>query len=132
MRLIEIYKCLCDETRLRILNVLSISPLCGCHVQDILGKSQVVVSQHLSYLRERGMVTSQRHRNWIIYSLPTVLPPELEMNLKCLQDCVQSEPVFQKDRAATEKLFGSQDFQALLQKGCGGPAVSPGETSCCA
>ena len=36
MKLIEVYKCLCDETRLRILHLLSHQPLCVCHFQEIL------------------------------------------------------------------------------------------------
>lgn len=98
MKLLAIYECLCDPTRLRILNLLGVGPLCVCHLHKVLGKSQVVVSQHLAYLRQRGMVGVKRHRNWMIYSLPPSPPAELETNLKCLQDCVQTEPVFGEDR----------------------------------
>jgi ArsR family transcriptional regulator len=118
VKLISIYKCLCDETRLRILNLLSVSPLCVCHIQQVLGKSQVVVSQHLAYLRERHMVAGRRHRNWAVYSLPASPSAELEANLKCLQDCVQSEPVFRKDQAKLKKLMGSKTVRALLDEGC--------------
>ena len=70
MDLIEIYQCFCDRTRLRILNLLTRSPLCVCHFQDILGEPQVKISKHLAYLRSRGMVATKREQNWIIYSLP--------------------------------------------------------------
>ena len=118
MNLISIYKCLCDETRLRILNLLSTSPLCVCHLQSILGKSQVVVSQHLAYLRERGMVTGHRHHQWMIYSIPRSPSLELEANLKCLQDCAQTEPVFRNDQAKLRKLIGTKTVQTLLEEGC--------------
>ena len=118
VKLISIYRCLCDETRLRILNMLAVSPLCVCHIQSVLGRSQVVVSQHLAYLRERGMVAGQRYQNWMIYSLPAKASKELEANLKCLQDCVQEEPVFQKDRAKLKKLMGSKTVKTLLDLGC--------------
>ena len=97
MDLIPIYQCFCDETRLRILNLLNETPLCVCHFQTILGASQVKISKHLAYLKEKGVVEAQRHQNWMIYSLPALLPAELEANLKCLQDCVQTHPVFTKD-----------------------------------
>lgn len=116
--MITIYRCLCDETRLRILNLLSVSPLCVCHVQSVLDKSQVTISQHLAYLREREMVSVQRHQNWMIYSLPSDPSPELEANLKCLQDCVQTEPIFKKDRAALAKLMGKKSVRTLLEEGC--------------
>jgi ArsR family transcriptional regulator, arsenate/arsenite/antimonite-responsive transcriptional repressor len=118
VKLISIYQCLCDETRLRILSLLSVSPLCVCHIQQVLGKSQVVCSQHLAYLRERGMVTARRYGHWMIYSLPASPSPELEANLKCLQDCVQTGSVFKKDRAKLKKLTGSKTVRALLDEGC--------------
>ena len=118
MKLIAIYKCLCDETRLRILSLLSGSPLCVCHIQRVLGKPQVIVSQHLAYLRERGMVAVQRYQNWMIYSLPSSRPPALDANLKCLQDCIQTEAIFRKDRERLKKLTGSRDVRALLEEGC--------------
>jgi ArsR family transcriptional regulator len=118
MNLVAIYKCLCDETRLRILNLLSASPLCVCHLQQVVGRSQVVVSQHLAYLRDRDLVVAQRYRHWMIYSLPPSPPPELEANLKCLQDCVQTEPVFKRDRAKLDKLVGRKSVRTLLDEGC--------------
>lgn len=125
VKLISIYQCLCDETRLRILNLLSVSPLCVCHIQQVLEKSQVVSSQHLAYLRERGMVIGRRYGHWMIYSLPPAPSPELEANLKCLQDCVQTEPIFKKDRARLKKFIGTKDVRALLDEGCCPKPVLP-------
>jgi ArsR family transcriptional regulator len=97
MRLIEIYQCLCDETRLRILHLLTQGPLCVCHFQSVLGVSQTRVSQHLAYLRKRGMVECTRRGTWMIYALPENPPPELEKHLRCLQDCVQSDQMLRGD-----------------------------------
>lgn len=96
-RLIEVYNCLCDETRLRIVHLLARSPLCVCHLQEVLGLTQVAVSKHLAYLRRRGLVESRRHEQWMIYSLPGVRPIELEWQLKCLQDCVSTHRTFRDD-----------------------------------
>lgn len=124
MKLVEIYQCLCDETRLRILQLLSVSPLCGCHLQSVLDKPQVKISQHLAYLRDRGLVTTRRSRQWIIYSLPADRPPELEANLKCLQDCVHAEPIFAQDRVGLQSIMNDPQCQAVLA-GC-----SPAENCC--
>jgi ArsR family transcriptional regulator len=97
MNLIKIYECLCDQTRLRILHLLTKTPLCVCHFQDILGEPQVKISKHLGYLRTRGMVETNRERNWIIYSLPKRRTPALQKNLKCLQDCVRTDLSFKSD-----------------------------------
>lgn len=106
MNLIEIFKCFCDETRLRILNLLAQGPLCVCHLQEILGVDQVPISKHLAYLREHGMVETRRHAQWVIYSLPAIRVEELDLQLRCLQDCVQSNAVFRKDLKQLKKVQG--------------------------
>lgn len=104
VKLIEIYKCLCDETRLRILHLLTKGTLCVCHFQSILDLPQVTISKHLAYLRSRKMVQARRHEQWMIYGLPSACSPELELQLRCLQDCVQSHPVFKRDLAKLKKV----------------------------
>ena len=104
MDLIQIYECFCDRTRLRILNLLAQSPLCVCHFQEILGEPQVKISKHLGYLKGRDMVVAERRQNWMIYSLPRKPARELDANLKCLQDCAQSDVVFKRDLKALAKL----------------------------
>jgi hypothetical protein len=49
MDLIRICQCFCDETRLRILNLL-----CVCHFQSILDEPQVKIFKHLLYLKTKG------------------------------------------------------------------------------
>jgi len=97
MELVQIYQCLCDLTRMRILNLLDQGPLCVCHFQTVLGEHQVKMSKHLAYLRKRGLVETRRQGNRIIYRLPDKRPPELEANLRCLQDCTRENPVFKRD-----------------------------------
>lgn len=106
MKLVQIYECLCDATRLRLLNLLLQGPLCVCHLQSVLGESQVKISKHLGYLKTRGLVTASRQGNWMIYALPTPADrsPELEANLACLQDCVQENAALKRDLAKLKKL----------------------------
>ena len=104
MELTQIYQCFCDRTRLRILHLLAKSPLCVCDFQEILGEPQVKISKHLAYLRRARMVNTTRQKNWIIYSLPQRRPAELDSNLKCLQDCVQTDPIFKRDYQRLDKL----------------------------
>jgi ArsR family transcriptional regulator len=104
MCLAQIYRCLCDPTRLRILNLLHDGELCVCHIQEILGEPQVKVSKHLAYLRAHGLVESRKEANWMIYRLPTKPSPELSANLACLQDCVSERPGFRRDTGRRRKL----------------------------
>ncbi len=95
--LIQIYRCLCDETRLRIVHLLTKGPLCVCHFQTILQLPQVAISKHLAYLREHGLAEATRHEQWMIYSLPGKPSKELDLQLGCLQDCAQTHAVFRGD-----------------------------------
>ncbi len=104
MKLLQIYRCLCDETRLRILHLLAQGPLCVCHFQTILRLPQVAVSKHLAYLRGKGLVVAKRHEKWMIYRLPGKAPAELDLQLRCLQDCVQSHPIFRDDLRRLQKI----------------------------
>ncbi|MFU8848896.1 MAG: ArsR/SmtB family transcription factor [Opitutales bacterium] len=97
MELLSVYRCLCDETRLRILNLLLDGPLCVCHLAAVLELEQPKISRHLKALRESGAVATERCYNWTIYRLADAPSAALEMNLKCLQDLRGEEPLFQAD-----------------------------------
>ncbi len=107
MELVEIYQCLCDQTRLRMLHLLTRGPLCVCHFQDVLALPQAKISQHLSYLRKRGLVEANRHANWMIYRLPVKPCRELEANLKCLQDCAAEQKIFRADLRRLSRIQGA-------------------------
>jgi ArsR family transcriptional regulator len=107
MSLVKIYECLCDETRLRIIQLLTRGPLCVCHLQAVLETPQARISQHLSYLRERGMVENRREGTWMIYSLPVKPSAELSRHLACLQDCSVSDKRFRADLKKLQALRGS-------------------------
>jgi ArsR family transcriptional regulator len=119
MELLRIYECLCDRTRLRVLNVLAQGPLCVCHFQEVLAEPQVKISKHLAYLRARGLVEVERDGNWMIYELPAKPSRELKANLACLQDCAQENPVFRRDLARLKKLAPKR---AAAGPGCCAPA----------
>lgn len=104
MDLVRIYECLCDLTRLRLLNLLQHGPLCVCHFQAILREPQVKISKHLAYLRARGLVVAKREGQWMIYALPQKAPRALRANLACLQDCAQEQKVFRADLARFKKI----------------------------
>ena len=76
--LCQVYRCLCDKTRLRILNLLSDGALCVCHLQEILDEPQVKISKHLAYLKTHDLVESERRANWMIYQITKKANPILE------------------------------------------------------
>ena len=120
MQLVTIYECLCDRTRLRILNLLLNGPLCVCHFQEILREPQVKISKHLGYLKTHGMVEAERCANMMIYELPAKRTAQLKANLACLHDCVQEERMFREDLARLGKVrakFGDKTPACVREPG---------------
>lgn len=97
MEIIQLFKCLCNVQRLRILNLLQEGPLCVCHLMAILDDQQVAISKQLKYLKTQGLVAAERHAQWMIYRLITPHPPLLIQNLRCLQDLSTDEFDFRND-----------------------------------
>ena len=104
MEIIQVYKCLCDVQRLRILNLLKEGPLCVCHLMQILEEDQVKVSKQLRYMKELRMVEAERFSQWMIYRLADPGNPLLAENLKCLKDCYGEQMSFREDLAKRREL----------------------------
>jgi ArsR family transcriptional regulator, arsenate/arsenite/antimonite-responsive transcriptional repressor len=104
MRLLQILQCLSDETRLRIVLLLSHRPLGVRHLQTILGASQVRISKHLICLKRNEVVESRVAKNWRIYRLPDEPGYELGRCLECLRDCVRHSGVFAEDLARLQAM----------------------------
>ena len=66
-----LFAALADNTRLRLLNLMSGREVCVCHFVDILGQSQPKISRHLAYLRKAGIVAPRREGKWMHYSICT-------------------------------------------------------------
>ena len=105
MEVIEVYKCLCDPMRLRILNLLKHGPLCVCHLVEILDGEQVKMSKQLRYMKSLGMVEGERQAQWMVYRLAEPDHRLLAENLKCLQDCAADEFFFREDLQRREALL---------------------------
>jgi ArsR family transcriptional regulator len=129
MDLISIYQCLCDETRLRILHLLTHSPLCVCHFQSILDEPQVKISKHLRYLKVHGLVESRQHQNWRIYKLPDRPNYELEAHLKCLQDCIRERKLFAADLKRLKAV--TSEASAIARQCCEPDTKKSKRGECC-
>ncbi|WP_321420706.1 metalloregulator ArsR/SmtB family transcription factor [uncultured Methanomethylovorans sp.] len=65
----QIYNALSSPLRLKILNLLSIQPLCACIIQKITKASPSKLSYHLSVLTESNLIEGKKEATWITYSL---------------------------------------------------------------
>jgi ArsR family transcriptional regulator len=73
-RLARTFKALADPTRLRILNLLLVRPGCVCELQAVLDLPQSLLSRHLAYLRNAGLVQDERQGMRVFYRLHTGAP----------------------------------------------------------
>ncbi len=62
-------KALAENTRLRILRLVSMQEFAVTELVDILGVRQSRVSRHLAVLRNAGLVQDRREGNWVYYRL---------------------------------------------------------------
>ena len=64
-----IFKVMGDETRLRIIEMLSRGELCAGHILDSFNITQSTLSYHMKLLVDSGIVVSQKNGKWMRYSL---------------------------------------------------------------
>lgn len=67
MSLVQLYKALADETRLRILSILTHGRYSVNELQDILQMGQSRVSRHLKLLTDAGLARVHREGTWAYY-----------------------------------------------------------------
>lgn len=65
----ELFKVLSDETRTRIVYLLSLQELCVCDIADIMEMTQPAVSHHLRLLKVMRLVKNRREGKNVYYSL---------------------------------------------------------------
>ncbi len=88
---IPLLKALSDETRLKIIDMLSSGELCACKILEKFSITQPTLSYHMKQLTECGIVIGNREGAWMLYSLNLERKDELmaflthltETKLKC-------------------------------------------------
>ncbi len=65
----KVFKALCDEKRLAILELLRGGEKCVCVLMDQLNMGQSAVSYHMKILCESGIVVSRQEGKWTHYRL---------------------------------------------------------------
>jgi len=101
---VRVFKALGDETRLRILNLLSRGELCVCDIMKVLGVPQSKASRHLAQLRATGLVTDRREGRWMHYTLATGGGALQRCLLRCLLEAGKEIPRAVSDLRALERL----------------------------
>ena len=64
-----IFKALCDEKRLSILELIKGGEKCACVLMEELNIAQSALSYHMKILCESGIVTSRQEGKWTHYTI---------------------------------------------------------------
>lgn len=65
----ELFKTICDSTRIKILYALSLGELCVCDIANLIEMSQSAVSHQLRVLRNSRLVKYRKEGKSVYYSL---------------------------------------------------------------
>lgn len=108
-QLVNIYKILSDETRLRIIILLAQQELCVCQLSGILDVSQPKISKNLSKLRDMNLVLDERKEKFVFYKLrdENII---LNNSVKNILDNLDAYPqlISDKSRIANKEIYLNQ------------------------
>ena len=103
-RLLKVFKALSDETRIRLLKLLSERELCVCELEQALNMTQSRVSRNLGILKEAGLVKDRRDGLWAFYSLDRKSFNKYAAPVLGLLDgWLNNDEVIEKDREGLNK-----------------------------
>ncbi len=102
MEIVEIFKALSDESRLRIINILKEKKMCVCDIENILELPQANVSRHLSRLKSVGLIKSEKKSQWVYFWINEEFLEKHSFIKKIYKKDLKEE-VFIKDREKMEK-----------------------------
>ena len=100
----QLFRALADDTRLRILALLSAGEVCVCHIHGALDLPQPTVSRHLAYLRKSGLASARREGLWMHYSLQMPADPASANVLKAALGAVGTVSSAGSDRRKLSRL----------------------------
>lgn len=69
LAIVNIFKALADENRVRALLALQKQELCVCQIVELLQLANSTVSKHMSILKQAGLVESEKKGRWVYYKL---------------------------------------------------------------
>lgn len=69
LKVSDLLSVLGNPFRIRILYAVGSGEACVCHLEALLGEPQPKISQHLSLLRDAGVLTTRRDGKYVFYRL---------------------------------------------------------------
>jgi ArsR family transcriptional regulator len=104
--LTRLFRALGDETRLRIVALLSHGELCVCHIETALDLNQSTASRHLGILKSAGVVDSRRDGTWVYYAITEQDHATVARALDVLTGAFGAERALRADHARLRRSCG--------------------------
>lgn len=91
--IVQIFKALGDETRLKILVILSQRRICAKGIAKHLEITEATVSQHMKILKEAGIIIGEKTGYHVHYNIQKSIFPEIRKFLNVLNDVSELDTV---------------------------------------
>ncbi|MBU1141199.1 MAG: metalloregulator ArsR/SmtB family transcription factor [Firmicutes bacterium] len=65
----DIFKVLADETRVKVIQILTTENRCACQILEAFKIGQSTLSHHMKLLTESGLVIAEKEGKWVYYRL---------------------------------------------------------------
>jgi ArsR family transcriptional regulator len=114
-QLAQFFKALSDETRLRIMMLLTQGELCVCDLMFVLDEPQSKVSRHLAYLKHSGLTNSKRAGVWMHYWLKEPADAVHTVQLDFLKKQLPHLLQFRMDREKLSELKKQGGCKAMIK-----------------
>lgn len=101
--MVDIFKALSEESRLRILTLLMEREMCVCEIEVCLNMTQSNASRHLTVLKNCGIVTYNKRAQWAYYGISESFIKEHNNLWEYLQQRLVTLPTYYADYAQWEK-----------------------------
>lgn len=95
--MINIFKALSEESRLRILTLLMQGEMCVCEIEACLDMTQSNVSRHLSNLRNAGVLDSYKRAQWTYYKVSEKFKEDNNNLWLYLEEKLKELPTYEVD-----------------------------------
>lgn len=102
-QMVEIFKALSEESRLRILSLLLEGEMCVCEIETCLNLTQSNASRHLTLLKNCGVLDNYKKAQWTYYKINDNFIEENKELWSYLQRRLKELPTYRSDTKDLEK-----------------------------
>ncbi len=96
--MVEIFKALSEESRLRILSLILEGEMCVCNIEACLNMTQSNASRHLNVLKQNRILISYKKAQWTYYRMNEKFIEEHKDLYDYLCVKLRTLPTYQTDR----------------------------------